>query len=138
MKIETGYGHIRVAEKALRKIVAGALAQTEGIVIEGIALEKKSPKEEGSTASSDRLRAAAKSGRIALHLRDRFLDVELRIDVRFGARIPEVCRQLKHNVGTGIETLTGLAVGTVTIVVENLIGLRIDRGEGHLDRQPGI
>ncbi|WP_172253837.1 Asp23/Gls24 family envelope stress response protein [Saccharibacillus deserti] len=118
MKIETGYGSIRVAEKALQKIVAGALAQTEGIVL----------KEEEAAGTPERLRAAAKSGRIALHIRETTLDVELRVDMRFGVRIPEVCRHLKQNVRTGIETLAGFTVGTVTIIVESLIGKRVDRG----------
>ncbi|NGZ75162.1 Asp23/Gls24 family envelope stress response protein [Saccharibacillus alkalitolerans] len=117
MNIETGYGSIRVAEKALQKIVAGAVAETEGIALSG-----------DSAALQDRLRAAGRSGRIVLRMSDAGLEIELRIDVRFGERIQEVCRRLRENVQASVEKLAGLPVRAVNVAVEGLSGPRIDRG----------
>lgn len=117
MSIETGVGRITMTEKVLHKIVAGALADTEGVAL-------------GADDSADlpeRLRAAGKSGRIVLKLLEDGVDVELRIDVRFGERIQEVCRELRSNVETSVEKLAGMPVVAVSIVVEGLVGARTDR-----------
>lgn len=117
MNIETGIGSVRVAEKVLYKIVAGAVAATEGIML--TAAE--------SADLPERLRAAGRSGRIMLKMGEQGLDIELRVDVRFGERIQQVCRELRDNVRSSVEELAGVPVGVIDVAVVGLSGTRIDR-----------
>lgn len=117
MNIETGIGSVRVAEKALYKIVAGAVAATEGIMLTAA----------DSADLPERLRAAGRNGRIILRMGEDGLDIELRVDVRFGERIQQVCRTLRGNVRRSVEELAGVPVGTVDVAVVGLSGTRVDR-----------
>ncbi|OWR30831.1 hypothetical protein CDO73_09595 [Saccharibacillus sp. O23] len=117
MNIETGIGSVRVAEKVLYKIVAGAVAATEGIMLAAA----------DSADLPERLRAAGRNGRIVLRMGDDALDIELRVDVRFGERIQQVCRELRDNVRSSVEELAGVPVGIVDVAVVGLSGTRVDR-----------
>ncbi|GGN97879.1 Asp23/Gls24 family envelope stress response protein [Saccharibacillus kuerlensis] len=120
MKIETGHGIISITEKALQKIVAGAIAETEGVALTA----------NESASLPERLRAAGRNGRIALRMGEAGLEIELRIDVRFGMRIQEVCRKLRDNVRLSVEKLAGLPVHVIEVAVEGLSGTRADRVGG--------
>lgn len=117
MNIETGIGSVRVAEKVLYKIVAGAVAATEGIMLAAA----------DSAELPERLRAAGRGGRIVLKMGEDGLDIELRVDVRFGERIQQVCRELRDNVRSSVEELAGVPVGIVDVAVVGLSGTRVDR-----------
>lgn len=117
MNMETGIGSVRVAEKVLYKIVAGAVAATEGIML--TAAE--------SADLPERLRAAGRGGRIMLKMGEGGLDIELRVDVRFGERIQQVCRELRDNVRSSVEELAGVPVGVIDVAVVGLSGTRTDR-----------
>lgn len=117
MNIETGDGRITMTEKVLQKIVAGALVETEGVALVT----------DDAAGLTERLRAAGRSGRIGLKPSGNGVDIELRIDVRFGERIQDVCHNLRSNVQTSVEAIAGLPVGAISIVVEGLSGSRTDR-----------
>lgn len=52
--------------------------------------------------------------------------VDLHIIVEYGARIPDVCKEIQSNVREAIETMTGLKVVEVNIHVE---GVQIEKKE---------
>jgi len=46
--------------------------------------------------------------------------IDLRITVRYGSRIHEVCRALQANVKEAVESMTGLKVAEVNVKVEGV------------------
>lgn len=63
-----------------------------------------------------------KAGRQPIHieLRDDFAVVGLGLNLKFGAKIPEVCTAVQQNVKDNIQTMTGMAVSKVNVTIDGI------------------
>ncbi len=59
---------------------------------------------------------------VKVRVRDRRVDVRLRIVVRPGHAIGPLASQVRHAVGATVERLLGLELGSVTVVVDGVGG----------------
>ena len=55
----------------------------------------------------------------AIHIEqsDDFAEVYISVNLKFGAKIPEVCAAIQSSVKESIQTMTGMAVSKVNVVV---------------------
>jgi uncharacterized alkaline shock family protein YloU len=65
---------------------------------------------------------------IEINLLDDFAEIDLCLDLEFGAKIPEVCWAVQANVKENVQTMTGIVVSKVNVTV---LGIQIpSRNEG--------
>lgn len=106
-----GNGVVRIADDVVAIIAGSVAADTEGIasmsagITEGLA-RRVSGKNvtKGVSVEVGQVEAA----------------VDLRVIVKYGVKIHEVCRKLQENVKDAIETMTGLRVVEVNVKVEGV------------------
>lgn len=57
---------------------------------------------------------------IKISLSDDFAEVEIGVRLKFGAQITPVCTRIQQAVKENIQTMTGMAVSTVNVLVEGI------------------
>ena len=104
-------GEIRVADDVV-SIIAG-LAATE---VEGV----------GSMAGNITNEIVAKTGiknlskGVHVDVMDGIVTVDLNLNIKYGYAIPEVSKNVQERVGSAIETMTGLEVGTINVRIASV------------------
>ena len=48
------------------------------------------------------------------------VSAEIQIIVDYGVKVPEVCANIQNSVATALETMTGLPVGAINILVQGV------------------
>ena len=108
---EDKIGVIRVADDVV-SIIAG-LAATE---VEGV----------GSMAGNITNEIVAKTGiknlskGVHVDVMDGIVTVDLNLNIKYGYAIPEVSKNVQERVGSAIETMTGLEVGTINVRIASV------------------
>ena len=108
---EDKIGVIRVADDVV-SIIAG-LAATE---VEGVS----------SMAGNITNEIVAKTGiknlskGVHVDVMDGIVTVDLNLNIKYGYAIPEVSKNVQERVGSAIETMTGLEVGTINVRIASV------------------
>jgi uncharacterized alkaline shock family protein YloU len=58
---------------------------------------------------------------IRIEMHDDFTEIEIRLRLKFGAKITEVCAAVQQNIKDNIQTMTGIAVSKVNVDVEGIV-----------------
>lgn len=111
MSIQNVLGKIQISDDVISKIV-GKIANTTSEIsststgfVEGI-----TKKWSGKSLQNG----------IAIRNIESRLEIDLKVVVRYGAKVHEVCRELQNNVRVHVERLTGLSIETVNVIVEGI------------------
>jgi len=54
-------------------------------------------------------------------LSDDFVDIDISINLEFGVKIAETCTSVQSTIKDNIQTMTGMAVGKVNVLVSGII-----------------
>lgn len=111
MHVEANNGEIRIADEVVGIIANLAAAEVEGVygmtgsLAGGLAemIGKKNP-----------------SKGVKVQVTDDTVYVDVHINVKYGASIPEVASKVQANVKQSIETMTGLGVEVVNVYVDGI------------------
>ncbi|PQP81301.1 Asp23/Gls24 family envelope stress response protein [Paenibacillus sp. PCH8] len=111
MSIQNILGKIQISDDVISKIV-GKIANTTSEIssmstglVEGI-----TKKWSGKSLQNG----------IAIRKVETRLEINLKVVVRYGTKVHEVCRELQNNVRVHVEQLTGLTIDTVNVIVEGI------------------
>lgn len=103
-------GSLKISQEVLATIARVAALEIEGVdsLVE-------------STGSMKRVlgRSFGKNP-IEIELNDDFAVVDISLNLRFGAKITEVCTAVQNSVKDNIQTMTGMAVSKVNITVAGI------------------
>ena len=58
---------------------------------------------------------------ILIALIDDFVNIEISVNLKYGANIPQVCAEIQNTVKDNIQTMTGKAVSKVNIFVAGIV-----------------
>ncbi|MFF2908508.1 Asp23/Gls24 family envelope stress response protein [Paenibacillus sp. NPDC057934] len=105
-------GLVHISDAVVSKIIGLAAIETPGIA----SLSKNMS--EGLTK-----RLSGKSGQqgITVEVKEREVEVDLRIIVNYGYKIQEVCQAVQLNVRHAVETMMGLSLVAVNVKVEGIV-----------------
>lgn len=111
MHVEANSGEIRIADEVVGIIANLAAAEVEGVygmtgsLAGGLAemIGKKNP-----------------SKGVKVQITDNTVYVDVHVNVKYGASIPEVASKVQANVKQSIETMTGLSVEVVNVYVDGI------------------
>ena len=101
-------GSLKISEDVVATIASVAALEVEGV--ESLILPGSSklfPRGFGKKA-------------IHIDISDDFVEVGLSINLKFGARISDVCKSVQQNVKDNVQTMTGMAVSKVNVVVSGI------------------
>lgn len=103
-------GSLKISQDVLATIARVAALEIEGVA--GLA---------EPTGSMGRL-VSRGFGRppIRIEQNDDFAKIDIALDLKFGAKIAEVCTAVQTNVKENIQTMTGMAVAKVNVTVEGI------------------
>ncbi|CCQ98699.1 conserved hypothetical protein [[Clostridium] ultunense Esp] len=105
------YGSIRIADEVVAVIAGIAASDTPGIasmsggITEGLA---------------NRLMGKNIRKGVKVEVGEEEAVIQLKVIVEYGTKIDEVCRTLQHNVKDAVESMTGLNVVEVNVLVEGV------------------
>lgn len=112
MMVDKGdLGAIRIADEVVAVIAGIAAADTPGIasmsggITEGLA---------------NRLMGKNIRKGVKVEVGEEEASIQLKVIVEYGTKIDEVCRTLQHNVKDAVESMTGLRVVEVNVLVEGV------------------
>ena len=57
---------------------------------------------------------------IQIELTDDFAEIDVELNLKFGAKINEVCPAVQQNIKDNIQTMTGMAVSKVNVTVDGI------------------
>ncbi len=103
-------GSLRISQEVIASIAKFATLEIEGV-------------ESVSTANTGVRGLITKTNYlkpIKIELVDDVVNVELNIVVKHGCRIPDLSSQIQRNVKNAIQSMTGLAVAKVDVIVAGL------------------
>ncbi|WFR61386.1 Asp23/Gls24 family envelope stress response protein [Paenibacillus amylolyticus] len=111
MSIQHVLGKIQISDDVISKIV-GKIANTSSEIssmstgfVEGL-----TKKWSGKSLQNG----------IAIRNVESRLEINLKVVVRYGSKVHEVCRELQNNVRLHVEQLTGLTIDAVNVIVEGI------------------
>ncbi|MDR1530883.1 MAG: Asp23/Gls24 family envelope stress response protein [Clostridiales bacterium] len=112
IKNGTGIGQIQIADEVIAVIAGTAALEIEGVA--GMA---------GNITGdiAERLGRKNFSKGVKVEVKDESVTVELSLTVKFGCRVQEVSTEVQKRVKAAVETMTGLAVQDVNIIVSGII-----------------
>lgn len=112
-----GNGLIRIADNVVAVIASIAALDTDGI--SGMS---------GGIAEGFAKRVSGKLTQKGVHVAidEDEASIDLRIIVKFGYKIDQICRNVQFNVKEAVENMTGLHVETVNVRVE---GVELEKGK---------
>ena len=58
---------------------------------------------------------------IHITMSDDFASIDIGVNLKFGAKITEVCTAIQNNVKDNVQTMTGMAVAKVNVVVAGIV-----------------
>lgn len=102
-------GSLKISEEVIATIASVAALEIEGVA------RLTQP----STQMGGFFRKIGKKP-ISVYLSDDFVDIDLSIDLKFGAKIAEVCTKVQNAVKDSVQTMAGMAVGKVNVLVSGI------------------
>lgn len=57
---------------------------------------------------------------IKININDDFANIEISVNLKYGAKISEVCAAIQNNVKDNVQTMTGMAVSKVNVLVAGI------------------
>jgi uncharacterized alkaline shock family protein YloU len=107
--MEERRGEIQIADQVVA-VIAGVVAEE----VPGISVRA------GSLYHDLAMKISGGAKGISVSISDSSITIEMRISVKYGLRIHQVCRQLQEKVKDMVEALTGLLVEAVHVRVEGI------------------
>ena len=111
MIIKQTMGHVQISDNVISKLVGKITRATREI----------------SSMSAGLVESVSKiwSGRslqngITIRRVDNSVEINVKIIVRYGSKVHEVCRELQHKVIDQVEHLTGLSIQAVNVFVDGM------------------
>ena len=105
-------GEIRVSQNVIAKI-----ARRNALAVEGVA--RFCPK--GISDIKNLFSARSYDSSMVIDFQDGVVNITLSLLFYFGAKVPEVCKEIQNRVREQVETLGGAKVGAVTVLVKDLL-----------------
>jgi len=105
-------GEIRVSQNVIAKI-----ARRNALAVEGVA--RFCPK--GISDIKHLFSARSYDSSMVIEFQDGLVNITLSLLFYFGAKVPEVCKEIQDRVREQVETLGGAKVGAVTVLVKDLL-----------------
>lgn len=105
-------GEIRVSQNVIAKI-----ARRNALAVEGVA--RFCPK--GISDIKNLFSARSYDSSMVIDFQDGMVNITLSLLFYFGAKIPEVCKEIQDRVREQVESLGGAKVGAVTVLVKDLL-----------------
>lgn len=116
---EAGIGVIKISDEVVSVIASLAASEIEGI--EGMSTK-------GDISQMFAVKKNMSKGvKVALEGNNAIID--LHVIVQYGVKIDEVSLKVQENVKRTVETMTGLSVAAVNILVQNVILPKSDKEE---------
>lgn len=116
---EAGIGVIKISDEVVSVIASLAASEIEGI--EGMSTK-------GDISQMFAVKKNMSKGvKVALEGNNAIID--LHVVVQYGVKIDEVSLKVQENVKRTVETMTGLSVAAVNILVQNVILPKSDKEE---------
>ncbi len=114
--IETrnGLGAIKISENVFETIVRKAILSVDGVTrLAGGTLAN-------SIASIIGSQKMTEHGAINLEVDENGLNIEIKLNVYYGVNIPQIAADIQNVIGSAINLITGIPVGSVSIIVQDL------------------
>ena len=105
-------GEIRVAQNVIAKI-----ARRNALAVEGVA--RFCPK--GISDIKNIFSARSYDSSMVIEFVDGKVNITMSLFFYFGAKVPEVCKEIQKRVREQVETLGGAKVGAITVLVKDLV-----------------
>lgn len=105
-------GEIRVSQNVIAKI-----ARRNALAVEGVA--RFCPK--GISDFKNIFSARSYDSSMIIDFQDGKVNITLSLLFYFGAKVPEVCKEIQERVREQVESLGGAKVGAVTVLVKDLL-----------------
>ena len=105
-------GEIRVSQNVIARI-----ARRNALSVEGVA--RFCPK--GISDLKNLFSARPYDSSMVIDFQDGVVNITLSLLCYFGAKIPEVCKEIQNRVREQVETLGGAKVGVITVLVKDLL-----------------
>jgi len=109
-KTRAPQGSLKISEDVIATIASVAALEIEGVA----ALAQPS-------RAVGRLFFKPLKKPIRVTLCDDFVDVDLSINLEFGAQIAQVCTDVQNAVKDNVQTMSGMAVGKVNVLVSGIV-----------------
>lgn len=112
VKTKPTVGDLKISQDVVAAIVRVAALETEGV---------------DSLAEPANVRSMKLAGlpmikkAISITLSDDFVNVAVSVNLKYGAKISEVCTSIQNSVKDNVQTMTGMAVSKVNIFVAGVI-----------------
>ena len=115
-------GVVKVHESVISSIIRKAACSVDGVVrLAGNTLVDNLAELVGSKKVLDRA--------ISIEMGDNTVEIEIKVVLRFGCRIPEVAEKIQSAVIDEIDRITGMKVPRIDIVVSDLEDVPADEDE---------
>lgn len=111
MELKQTIGHIQISDDVISKMVGKITSATCEITSMSAGLV-----ESISKIWSGRSLANG----IAIRRKDDLVEINVRVIMRYGSKVHEVCRELQYKVIEQIEHFTGLTIQAVNVIVEGI------------------
>jgi uncharacterized alkaline shock family protein YloU len=106
-------GLIKIHENVISTIVRKATLETEGVSrLAGSSFVDNIAEIVGSRKMSDRS--------IAINLEDDKVDIEVKVNILFGFRVPDVAAAIQSAIIEEVENTTGMSVTSVNVVIQEI------------------
>lgn len=104
-------GKIQISEQVVSVIAGIAATETDGVdsLIGNI-----------TTEIVAKLGINSLSKGVKIKMLDDTVFVYLTLNIRYGCSVPEVCRNVQEKVSSAVETMTGLSVAEVNVIVSDV------------------
>lgn len=111
MLIQQTLGHIQISDEVISKMVGKITSATREI----------SSMSAGWVESISRI-WSGRSLQNGIDIRrvDDLVEINVRVIMRYGSKVHEVCRELQHKVIEQVEHYTGLSIQAVNVIVEGI------------------
>ncbi len=107
--IKEVYGQIQISDEVIAIIAGTAAAEVEGVILNA-----------GSGAVKGLFGKKNQSKGVKVTVEEQNALVELEIAVKFGVNIKNACEEVQQKVKNAVETMTGLEVTGVNVVVSEV------------------
>ena len=101
-------GSLKISEDVIATIASVATLEIEGVAsLEQAVSNKLFPRGIGKKP-------------VQIDISDDFVQIDLHLNLKFGAKIGEVCKNVQQNVKDNVQTMTGMAVSKVNVMVSGI------------------
>lgn len=113
-------------ERAIEKQPVGSLKISEDVVatiasVAALEIEGVDSLPHAASRFGGLFKRSSRRGAVHIEIKDDFIEVEVALNLKYGARIDEVCTRVQSNVKDNIQTMTGMAVSKVNVLVDGIV-----------------